>query len=176
MCALQVGEQLGLRGPLGNNWPLDRAVGRDLVIVTGGIGLAPLRPVLHAIVGRSPPLRRRASSSTAPAPRPTCSTATSWSAGARATASRSASPSIAPVPNGPGRVGIVTHLFDQAAWDGANMIAFVCGPERMMQATSTTLAGRGVPASPHLRDARAAHGVRHRALRPLPDGQVLRLP
>ncbi len=44
MCALQVGEQLGLRGPLGNNWPLDRAVGRDLVIVTGGIGLAPLRP------------------------------------------------------------------------------------------------------------------------------------
>jgi NAD(P)H-flavin reductase len=44
-------------------------------------------------------------------------------------------------------VGIVTHLFDQAAWDGTNMIAFVCGPERMMQATATTLAGRGVPAS-----------------------------
>jgi NAD(P)H-flavin reductase len=50
MCALQLGDQVGLRGPLGNNWPLDRAVGRDLVIVTGGIGLAPLRPVLHAIV------------------------------------------------------------------------------------------------------------------------------
>ena len=33
-------DQVGLRGPLGNNWPLDRAVGRDLVIVTGGIDLS----------------------------------------------------------------------------------------------------------------------------------------
>jgi NAD(P)H-flavin reductase len=80
MCALQVGEQLGLRGPLGNNWPLDRAVGRDLVIVTGGIGLAPLRPVLHAIV--------KDRSSTARERRPTCSTAMSWSAGEAGTASR----------------------------------------------------------------------------------------
>jgi NAD(P)H-flavin reductase len=50
-------------------------------------------------------------------------------------------------PEWAGRVGIVTHLFDQAAWEGSNMIAFVCGPERMMQATATTLAGRGVTAS-----------------------------
>jgi NAD(P)H-flavin reductase len=50
-------------------------------------------------------------------------------------------------PGWSGPVGIVTHLFDQATWDGSNMIAFVCGPERMMQATSTTLAGRGVSAT-----------------------------
>jgi NAD(P)H-flavin reductase len=41
----------------------------------------------------------------------------------------------------------VTNLFDQATWDGSGMIAFVCGPERMMQATASTLAGRGVLAS-----------------------------
>ena len=43
-----------------------------------------------------------------------------------------------PGPSGSGRVGIVTHLFDRATWDGSNTVAFVCGPERMMQATVET--------------------------------------
>jgi len=43
-----------------------------------------------------------------------------------------------------GQVGIVTQLFDQAGWDGSRATAFVCGPERMMQATAVTLAERGV--------------------------------
>jgi len=146
MCALQVGDQVGLRGPLGNNWPLDRAAGRDLIIVTGGIGLAPLRPVLHAIVAD----RRRFGD-------------VRLFYGARTSADLlyrdeleqwgkrdGIDVSLTVDRGGPdwsGRVGIVTHLFDQATWDGSNMIAFVCGPERMMQATSTTLAGRGVSAS-----------------------------
>ena len=36
----------GMRGPLGTNWGLADAAGRDLVIVAGGVGLAPLRPVV----------------------------------------------------------------------------------------------------------------------------------
>ena len=146
MCALQVGEQLGLRGPLGNNWPLDRAVGRDLVIVTGGIGLAPLRPVLHAIVAG----RRRFGDvklfygARTPADLLYRDELERW--GSREGIEVSLTVDRAG-PEWTGRVGIVTHLFDQAVWDGANMIAFVCGPERMMQATATTLAGRGVPAS-----------------------------
>jgi sulfhydrogenase subunit beta (sulfur reductase) len=146
MCALQVGEQLGLRGPLGNNWPLDRAVGRDLVIVTGGIGLAPLRPVLHAIVAG----RRRFGDvklfygARTPTDLLYRDELERW--GARDGIDVSLTVDRAG-PDWTGRVGIVTHLFDQAAWEGANMIAFVCGPERMMQATATTLAGRGVTAS-----------------------------
>ncbi len=144
MCALQPGDTLGLRGPLGNNWPLERAVGRDLVIVTGGIGLAPLRPVLHAIVGD----RRKFGDvklfygARTPADLVYRDELERW--GKRdgidvsLTVDRSG-------PEWTGRVGVVTHLFDQAAWEGSNMIAFVCGPERMMQVTSTTLAGRGVP-------------------------------
>ena len=50
-------------------------------------------------------------------------------------------------PEWTGPVGVVTHLFDQVTWGGPSMLAFVCGPERMMQATVTTLAGRGIPAS-----------------------------
>ncbi len=146
MCALQVGDQLGLRGPLGNNWPLDRAVGRDLVIVTGGIGLAPLRPVLQAIVAD----RRRFGDvmlfygARTPGDLLYRDELERWASRHGIEVSLTVDRAG---PEWTGRVGIVTHLFDQAAWDGTNMIAFVCGPERMMQATATTLAGRGVPAT-----------------------------
>ena len=43
-----------------------------------------------------------------------------------------------------GRVGVVTTLFDQAAWNGAGTTAFVCGPERMMEATADVLGDLGV--------------------------------
>ena len=43
-----------------------------------------------------------------------------------------------------GRVGIVTQLFDQATWDGTRATAFVCGPERMMEATADVLEDLGV--------------------------------
>lgn len=49
---LQVGDVIGMRGPYGSSWPLDRIRGQDVCIVTGGIGLAPLRPVIYAILGQ----------------------------------------------------------------------------------------------------------------------------
>jgi sulfhydrogenase subunit beta (sulfur reductase) len=146
MCALKVGDQLGLRGPLGNNWPIDRAVGRDLVIVTGGIGLAPLRPVIHALAAD----RRRFGDvrlyygARTPADILYREEMERWASRGgievHLTVDRAG-------PEWDGRVGVVTQLFDQAQWEGANAIAFVCGPERMMQATANTLAGRGVTTS-----------------------------
>jgi NAD(P)H-flavin reductase len=47
---LQVGDVIGMRGPYGSAWPLERVDGGDLCIVTGGIGLAPLRPVLYEVI------------------------------------------------------------------------------------------------------------------------------
>ena len=44
------GDQLRLRGPMGRGWPVEAAYGHDVAIVTGGIGLAPLRPLIDAIV------------------------------------------------------------------------------------------------------------------------------
>jgi NAD(P)H-flavin reductase len=44
---LGVGAMIGARGPYGNPWPVDRVRGRDLLIVAGGIGLAPLRPAIY---------------------------------------------------------------------------------------------------------------------------------
>jgi sulfhydrogenase subunit beta (sulfur reductase) len=142
---LQEGDEIGLRGPLGRSWPLDRAIGRDLVIVTGGIGLAPLRPLIHAIIAD----RRRFGDvrlyygARTPADLLYRDELERWKNSEIAvelTVDRAG-------PEWLGPVGVVTNLFDQATWNGSGMVAFVCGPEVMMQATASTLAGRGVLAS-----------------------------
>lgn len=46
---MRIGEVVGLRGPYGNEWPLEKARGKNILIVAGGIGLAPLRPVIKEI-------------------------------------------------------------------------------------------------------------------------------
>lgn len=43
---LKAGDTVGMRGPYGNPWPMDLAEGKDLMLASGGIGLAPLRPVI----------------------------------------------------------------------------------------------------------------------------------
>jgi NAD(P)H-flavin reductase len=50
---LQPGATIGIRGPYGRGWPLSAAEGRDLVIVAGGIGLAPVRPAILAALARA---------------------------------------------------------------------------------------------------------------------------
>ena len=47
---LKVGDVIGVRGPYGSAWPLNKTLGSNLVIVAGGIGLAPLRPVILSIL------------------------------------------------------------------------------------------------------------------------------
>src|SRR6516164_4266344 len=54
ICASEQGTVLGLRGRCGTSWPVEAAVGGDVVVVAGGIGLAPLRPILlHALANRA---------------------------------------------------------------------------------------------------------------------------
>jgi len=45
-----VGSNVGVRGPFGTGWPVDAARGRDVIVVAGGIGLAPLRPVIYEVL------------------------------------------------------------------------------------------------------------------------------
>ena len=47
---LKPGATIGVRGPFGTGWPVEAAEGRDVVIVAGGLGLAPLRPAIYQIL------------------------------------------------------------------------------------------------------------------------------
>jgi sulfhydrogenase subunit beta (sulfur reductase) len=142
--ALQAGAQLGLRGPLGRGWPIEAAEGRDVLIVAGGIGLAPLRPVIDAVraqpgrfgrmhicYGAKTPADRLYVAETMQLRRCQC-------ADVAETVDRADD-------DWAGRVGLVTCLLDEAEWRMDNVLAFVCGPERMMQVVATTLVDRGLP-------------------------------
>ncbi|WP_444893902.1 FAD/NAD(P)-binding protein [Microbulbifer sp. TRSA001] len=57
LCKLEVGAQLGIRGPFGQGWPTHLAENRPLVIITGGLGLAPLRPLIYSFLNGHLPAR-----------------------------------------------------------------------------------------------------------------------
>ncbi len=140
------GAELALRGPLGRPWPLDDAVGRDVVIVAGGIGFAPLRGVLDALLAdreRYGAIRLYVGART-PADRLFVPELDTFAARddllVRVTVDRAG-------PEWLGRVGIVTQLFRTVTGTGENVTAFICGPERMMVAVADTMADLGVPPS-----------------------------
>lgn len=58
LARLHVGATLGIRGPFGSCWPTERCGGRDLILVAGGIGLAPLRSVIYDVLARRDFYRR----------------------------------------------------------------------------------------------------------------------
>ncbi len=143
LTSLTSGAELSLRGPLGRGWPIETAVGRDVVIVAGGIGLAPLRPLIDAILADRPRFGAVRLYLGARTPHDRLFVAEMSGLGGRADLQ------VAEIVDRAGaewfgRVGVVTQLFDQATWDGARATAFMCGPERMMQATAATLERLGV--------------------------------
>lgn len=131
--ALCEAEAIGVRGPYGNRWPLVETAGRQVVIVAGGIGLAPLRPVVRALGSRAMVLYG------ARAPRELLyeDELTSW--GAQVTVD-------APAAGWDGPVGVVTRLIERADFDPATVAAMLCGPEVMMRFAAATLRERGMPA------------------------------
>ena len=51
---LKPGDPIGVRGPYGVGWPVDEAAGADVVIIAGGLGLAPLRPAIYRFFAERP--------------------------------------------------------------------------------------------------------------------------
>jgi NAD(P)H-flavin reductase len=118
-------------------------MGHDVVIVTGGIGLAPLRPLLDGIIARRDRFEsvRLFYGARTPADQLYRQELRAWAARSDVDVQLIVDRGT---PDWSGPVGVVTHLFDQATWDGEHTLAFVCGPERMMEATVETLESRGV--------------------------------
>jgi sulfhydrogenase subunit beta (sulfur reductase) len=137
------GDEVGLRGPLGTSWPIERGVGRDIIIVTGGIGLPPLRPAIDAILGQRLRFGDVRLYYGARTPKDLMFTDELERWGARDDMEVAVTVDRAG-PEWTGPVGVVTHLFDRATWDGARAVAFVVGPERMMTATADVLYEHGL--------------------------------
>jgi NAD(P)H-flavin reductase len=50
ICRAKPGSSIGVRGPFGTAWPIDEFSGHDILLIAGGIGLAPLRPVIYTLI------------------------------------------------------------------------------------------------------------------------------
>lgn len=139
---LPPGATVGVRGPFGTGWELPAAQGRDLLVVAGGVGLAPLRPLVRAVLATPRQYGRLTVLIGTRTPDDLLCTrdVEAWrTGGARVhvTVDR-------PDDGWQGDVGVVTALLDRAEFDPGNAAAFVCGPETMMRATARDLTHRGL--------------------------------
>ncbi len=145
MRLLKRGDMLGIRGPFGTHWPVEEAVGHDVVIVAGGIGLAPLRPALYRLMAQREKFRKLVLLYGTRTPedilyrRELEHWRGKFDLEIQVTVDRAAS-------SWRGNVGVVTTMITRAPFDPSNTVAFVCGPEVMMRFTVMELQKRGVTA------------------------------
>ena len=145
LCACAPGRMIGVRGPYGTDWDVARAAGGDLLIVAGGIGLAPLRGALQAALAQRDRYRRVVVLIGARSPTELIFVRDlgEWhrrGADVELTVDRATE-------GWAGHVGVVTQLLRRATVDPARTTALVCGPEIMMRLTARELVALGVPAA-----------------------------
>ena len=143
MAALKKGDVVGVRGPFGSAWPVEKAEGSDVVIIAGGIGLAPLRPAIYWILANRGKYGRLRILYGARTPRDILVRAQleRWSSRldtfVDVTVDRASG-------DWHGNVGVVTRLVGHGGFDPDNTVAMICGPEIMIRFTLQALDDRGV--------------------------------
>ncbi len=150
---MNVGDVIGVRGPFGNGWPIEEFEHRDLLIIAGGLGIAPLRSVIRQVIAD---IRHKGSK------KGIANRNRIILYGAKTPKDiifRDEFPEYKdffniylsvdkadPEEYWRGEVGYITKLFDKLSFDPLNSLALICGPEVMMQSTTKELIIRGVPA------------------------------
>ena len=146
LAGVQVGARLGLRGPFGRGWPLAAAEGRDLLLLTGGLGCAPLVGVIHYVMRR-----RRRFGHVAIVQGVKHGDDLIWREQYQAwrIVPDTEVHLAADVPSAGWRwhVGLVTELLDEVRLDWDRTLVMLCGPEPMMVASARDLVRRGVSAA-----------------------------
>ncbi|MEZ4263755.1 MAG: FAD/NAD(P)-binding protein [Polyangiaceae bacterium] len=145
MQQIKRGAVVGVRGPFGRGWPVALAEGSDLLLIAGGLGLAPLRPVVYhalrhrqrygrvvVLYGARTPGDLLFRAELARWRRAGCEVET--------TVDRAGS-------DWTGRVGVVPSLLQGMKVDPGRTVAMLCGPEVMMRFSVRALEARGVPRS-----------------------------
>jgi NAD(P)H-flavin reductase len=143
LCSLEPGAVVGVRGPFGNCWPVGQAEGRDVVLVAGGLGLAPLRPVLYHMLANRSTYGRLVLIYGAKTPQDLLFTGELERLRGRADIDVEMIVDSA-AGKWDGHVGVVTTLIPGAGFDPEAAMAFVCGPEIMMHFSVAQLKQRGV--------------------------------
>lgn len=143
LCALAPGDEIGFRGPYGVGWPMDQVTGRDVVVVAGGIGLAPLRGAVLELFHRRGELASLSVIYGARTPDDLLFEndlhmwRSSFDADTIVTVDQ-------PTGTYRGHVGVVTTRFDQLSIDPSNTLVMTCGPEIMMTVSAREFVNRGV--------------------------------
>lgn len=140
---MQIGDTLGIRGPYGQGWPMDAAREKDVLIITGGLGCAPVVgaieymfqrreqygaiKILHGVKAPHDLLYRERFDA--------------WR--------RHPNTEVHLTSDEPGKtwhyhIGVVTELFDQVNLNPDRTLVMMCGPEIMMRVASNTLSRRGL--------------------------------
>lgn len=144
--AIKPGDYVGVRGPFGRGWPVERALGRNLVLVAGGVGLAPLRPMLHEVLANRGDYGRVdliVGARDAHELLFRSELDTWWRERdivVRTTVDHSCS-------HWSGGVGVVTNELRRVPVDPDQSLAMICGPEVMIRSVAHDLVGRGMAPS-----------------------------
>jgi len=139
----EVGDGVGVRGPFGTGWPVEMAQGRDVLVIAGGIGLAPLRPAIYEVLHNRNKYGRLVILYGARSPRDLL-----YRKELAAWARQPDTQVLVTVDYGGlswrGHVGVVTTLFKYARLQPAQSLAMACGPEIMMRFVARDLETRGL--------------------------------
>lgn len=135
---LDVGDEMGFRGPYGNGFPLDSFTGKNLVFVAGGIGLAPLRSLIWNVIDDRNKYEKIDIVYGARSPADLC-----FKYDLDAWENDSSINMVTTVDKGDaswtGREGFVPRVLEQAAPSARNAVAIVCGPPIMIRFTFPVL-------------------------------------
>jgi NAD(P)H-flavin reductase len=143
ICTLKRGAVLGVRGPFGSAWPMAAAIGKDVVLVAGGLGLAPLRPALYHVLAQRQQYGKVVLLYGTRTPedllyrRQLAQWRARFDLEVLVTVDRATSA-------WGGSVGVVPKLIARAPFDPSESVAMLCGPEVMMRFTIMALQERGV--------------------------------
>jgi NAD(P)H-flavin reductase len=143
MRELKPEDVVGVRGPFGSHWPIEHSMGKDVVIVAGGIGLAPLRSAMYQVISQREKYGKVVLLYGARTPEDILyrREVEHWRAHFDLEV-------YVTVDNATGKwrgsVGVVTRLIPRAPFDPLNTVAMICGPEVMMRFTAAELQKRGV--------------------------------
>ena len=142
ICDATAGSVLGIRGPFGSDWPVQAAEGADVVIVAGGVGLAPVRPIVYDVLARRERFGRAHVLYGGREPDQLLYAAEldEWR---EQGLDVDVTVDIASA-TWSGKVGVVPGLIARAGFDPATAVVFICGPEAMMRFSAEALLDRGL--------------------------------